>query len=1372
MIRNNAPVYFQTPRLAQQSLLVLILFLFTLSAKAQQKQQKESSSPAVSFQENKGQVGDQNYRPRPDVLFSGTDGNIVYHLKNNGISYQLSRVDSWKTVDPALHLPETEKTQIPDQTTIYRIDVSWLNANTNAPVKTGEALPGVSNFYTAVCPNGVTGVQSFNSVTYQQLYSGIDLKWYSKDNHLKYDYLVAPGADYKQIQLTFNGAQSLSVNSNGELIIKTPLGSLAEQAPVVFQDGKILPSKWIINNNVVSFQIENIDASLAFTIDPFVRVWGTYMGDAGFEYSHSCVTDAFMDVYMAGETTSTTSIATSGSFQNVFGGATSDAYLTKLNSLGVLLWSTYYGGTGNDYGYSIAIDPTNKIYLAGYTGSATVIATPGTHQDTYGGGAFDCFLAQFNFSGVRQWGTYYGGAGQDNGFSCALDGFGNVYMTGYAGSASGIATAGALQTTFGGGLDAFLVKFLSNGTRAWGTYMGGAGTDISHWVCTDLVGDVYICGEGPASAAITTAGAHQTVYGGGTFDVFLAKFDGTGARLWSTYYGGAGPDNGNICEADAFGNVYLAGYTGSLTAIATAGSFQPASGGGSNDAFLVKFNSSGVRQWGTYYGGPSVDFALGCKIDALGNFYLMGFTASTTGIATAGSYQTTYGGGSRDAFVAQFSLAGALQWGTYLGGTGEDRAYSGSTDLTGNIYLTGWSSSPNTIATPNASQTTFGGGTADAFLAKFKDCTISISSASQTNNVCFGGTIGAAEITVTGGTGGNTFDWFPGNPAGDGTASVSGLAAGTYTVVVTDNSTCNAIQTFTITEPPQLITTLTASGIFCFGGTTEVTVIGIGGTAPYSGEGTFNVSAGLQSFTLTDANGCSATTSFTFTEPPALVAATSSSAIMCYGDTSFVTVSATGGVGGYSGTGSFQVIAGTYVYTVTDANGCADTSSIIVTQPTEVSVISTGQDIACTGGTTVLNITGANGIAPYLGEGAFTVSAGTYTFTITDSDGCIGTLNLTVTEPDPLIASAASTPIFCNGGTASVTVSATGGTPAYSNTGTYTQTVGTYSYIVTDTNGCADTTTITLTEPTPLVVSGSATAILCNGGTADITISASGGTPGYVNDGTFTQTAGTYTFYVSDENGCEDSVIITVTEPAAVLATIVTVVDPTTCGGTDGAIDISVGGGTPGYSYLWNTTANTEDITSLNAGNYSCSITDTNGCTGSFNVSLADPNPPTVTLAIIADTVCNLDGAFVLTGGSPAGGTYAGPGVTAGSFDPTTANAGINTITYTYTDAQTSCSASVTDVIYVDPCTGVAENLAENTFSVFPNPNNGIFTLQLNTTEIANVLIYDAVGKLVSAMQVQPNVQQQIAIESAGVYLITVVTDDGLRSSQRIVVNL
>ena len=182
------------------------------------------TNSGISFTENKGQIHDQNYKLRPDVLFGGSDGNLVFHLKNNGISYQLNRVDTWKKEDDlitkktSLESAEAQTKLVPDQTTIYRLDINWLNANTNAELIKQKPLDGFNNYYLENCPNGVLNVKSYQQITYQNIYDGIDLKWYEEDGRLEYDYLVSAGADYKQIQLEIKGADKLALNNKGELI--------------------------------------------------------------------------------------------------------------------------------------------------------------------------------------------------------------------------------------------------------------------------------------------------------------------------------------------------------------------------------------------------------------------------------------------------------------------------------------------------------------------------------------------------------------------------------------------------------------------------------------------------------------------------------------------------------------------------------------------------------------------------------------------------------------------------------------------------------------------------------------------------------------------------------------------------------------------------------------------------------------------------------------------------------------------------------------------------------------------------------------------------------------------------------------------------
>jgi len=201
----------------------------------------------------------------------------------------------------------------------------------------------------------------------------------------------------------------------------------------------------------------------------------------------------------------------------------------------------------------------------------------------------------------------------------------------------------------------------------------------------------------------------------------VAKHEGTlvidPTLEWGTYYGGVNAEGIALAKGNS-GTVYMAGYTTSPVDIATTGSYQTTYGG-NNDAFLAKFDSNGVMLWATYYGGSSVDQAFGMAADSMGNVYIAGLTSSTSGIATAGVYQTNYGGGIGDAFLAKFSETGSLSWATYYGGSGTDLATGVCTDRSGYVYITGYTYSTDSIATPGAYKTSGGGSNVDAFIAKF-----------------------------------------------------------------------------------------------------------------------------------------------------------------------------------------------------------------------------------------------------------------------------------------------------------------------------------------------------------------------------------------------------------------------------------------------------------------------------------------------------------------------------------------------------------------------------------------------------------------------------------------------------------------------------
>ncbi len=379
-----------------------------------------------------------------------------------------------------------------------------------------------------------------------------------------------------------------------------------------------------------------------------------------------------------------------------------------------LQWATYYGGNEDESGNSCTVDGSGNVYLSGSTGSTAFIASGG-HQNTYGGGDYDAFLVKFNSAGVRQWATYYGGFGNSSGGPCAVDGSGNVYLAGTTSSTIDIASTGHQNTYGGGDYDAFLVKFNSAGLRQWATYYGGGGFDVGLSCTLDVFGNIYLLGTTTSTSSIAMGG-HQNTFGGGNDDAFLVKFNNAGVRQWATYYGGSSNDWGTSCTVDGSDNVYLVGYTESTSEIA-AGGHQNTYGGGFRDAFLVKFNSEGIQQWATYYGGSEIDYGFSCAVDGAGNVYLAGESSSTSDISFGG-HQNTYGGGDRDAFLVKFSSAGVRQWATYYGESGGDYSYSCAADGAGNVYLAGRTNTTTNIAS-SGHQNTYGGGGFDAFLVKF-----------------------------------------------------------------------------------------------------------------------------------------------------------------------------------------------------------------------------------------------------------------------------------------------------------------------------------------------------------------------------------------------------------------------------------------------------------------------------------------------------------------------------------------------------------------------------------------------------------------------------------------------------------------------------
>ncbi len=676
-----------------------------------------SQAKNTAFEQNKGQVTGADAKKVQFVYKSG--GMSVFLLKT-GIAYQCSKThypEGYQPLDKFAKPEEREKDERLRQkirTETYRMDVQLLGANADARITTeGESVDYV-NYYN----HDALNVRSYSKVTYHDIYPNIDWVIYQKGAALKYDFIVHAGGKVSDIRLQTKDVEQLTLEADGSLKMANRMGSVTEQTPVSFQNGATVATRFNLKNNLATFDVADYDKALDLVIDPAL-VWATYYGGSAIDDALGGSTDAQGNVYLVGTTASGMNIS-SGGHQNTLGGSY-DGYLVKLNNAGARQWATYYGGNNYDVASDCSVDINGNVYIVGFTSSATNMAVGG-FQNTFGG-INDAFLVKFNSTGVRQWATYYGASGEEYYISCATDNQGTIYLYGSTNSRDSIASGG-FQNTYGGGIgDGFVAKFNPSGARQWATYYGGSDNDGVSCVVSDNQQNIYISGY-TASRSNISSGGFQNTYGGGASDGFLAKFNTSGVRQWATYYGGSDDDLAYWCAIDRQNNIYLCGATNSTSGIAVGGFQNAYSGSTAYDAFLVKWNASGVRQWATYCGGISDDSGNSCSVDSIGNVYLVGTTRSAAGIAVDG-FQNAFGGFS-DGFIVKINTSGARQWASYYGGVGPDYINASTVDVFGNLYIAGYTGSTNNIAS-NGFQNTYGGGGFDAFLAKINTTTTATS---------------------------------------------------------------------------------------------------------------------------------------------------------------------------------------------------------------------------------------------------------------------------------------------------------------------------------------------------------------------------------------------------------------------------------------------------------------------------------------------------------------------------------------------------------------------------------------------------------------------------------------------------------------------
>jgi hypothetical protein len=564
------------------------------------------------------------------------------------------------------------------------------NANPAAAVTGVDELAGTSNYFVGNDPTKWrNNVPTYAKVKYEGIYSGIDLIYYGNQRQLEYDFIVAPGADPHRIAFDINGAKRIRKDEHGDLLFKMGEGEIRWHKPVVYQekDGgrQLVAARYAITDtNRVGFEVAAYDPSRPLYIDPVVDrlIYSTYLGGNGSDAGYGIAVDSVGNAYIAGSTNSR-NFPTMDPLQSTFGGGSYDVFVTKINPSGsALVYSTYLGGSGDDFAWGIAVDSAGNASVTGST-TSTDFPTKNPLQAANGGGTHDAFVAKINPAGsALVYSTYLGGSADDVSYGIAADSVGNAYITGSTNSTDFPVTPGAFQTV---SHEIFVSKISSSGSALdYSTYLGGNYTDIAFSIAVDSAGNAYVTGSTGSSDFPTTPGAYRTTclaqceYG----EPFVTKFNSTGSALvYSTYLGGTIFDVAYGIALDSAGDAYIFGtysFSGPWT-------------------FLYKVNAAGSGR--AVFPSIKKSQAYAIAVDSAGSAYVTGD-----------------GGLAKGAFIFKFSSDGSFVSSDYLQGNGDDLGYAIAVDSSNRAYVTGFTDSTN-FPTKNPLQATLGGGP-DAYLTK------------------------------------------------------------------------------------------------------------------------------------------------------------------------------------------------------------------------------------------------------------------------------------------------------------------------------------------------------------------------------------------------------------------------------------------------------------------------------------------------------------------------------------------------------------------------------------------------------------------------------------------------------------------------------
>ena len=584
----------------------------------------------------------------------------------------------------------------PDDKLSGLLTMKLEGANSNPYVLGTDIQEVRANYFIGNDPlKWVRGVETYSRVLYSAVYDGIDLLFYGNDRRLEYDFNVAPGADPKNIQLRFDGIAGVELGSEGALILHTEAGNVRHERPFAFQDRN--GSRCEV---AASFkQLDN--GAIGFEI-------GAYDASIPLVIDPILVYSTYLggsaDDFARGVVADSagnlflTGDSFSSDFLRTATPTNSDVFIGKLASNGLLLSYTFFGGGKNDTATALNVDAAGNIYMAGSTQSPDFPIFNSIGQ--FLNGNSDAFAVKLTPAGDQFfYSSLVGGSGEETGVSIAADTIGNAYLSGRT-SSQDYPTFAPIQPAYGGGAsDAFISKIMPDGKSfSYSTFLGGGAAENEggrSGISIDSAGNAYVVGD-TQSVDFPTSNALRTTKSGSatSSDGFAAKIDPTGTNfIYATYLGGSEDDSAFAIGADKVGNAYVTGRTKS-TSFTGSGVTRPTTA--TSDAFVAKLNANGsALSYLTFIGGaPGDESGNAIVVDSSGNAVIAG--SAGEGVPTTNSVQSFSRGGG-DAFVAKLGQNGAVTFSSYLGGSAEDTAQAVGLDAEGSIYFAGFTSSTDLV---------------------------------------------------------------------------------------------------------------------------------------------------------------------------------------------------------------------------------------------------------------------------------------------------------------------------------------------------------------------------------------------------------------------------------------------------------------------------------------------------------------------------------------------------------------------------------------------------------------------------------------------------------------------------------------------------